>query len=345
MANILINRTDLQILIENYASENNSFHLLSSYQLKGNANATTYNFILNGKQCRIDIYYKEKETKLIPNGKNIEQSNILIEYIKQHSLNPNIETKQIVFSTSDDFCEKIKEYMMINYPESVKVEKNKNKYTFTGYNQDKVYILQYKDKIMLQGKPLYVFSLIINYIAENSDINPEEFSNIICANLGVNIPFKVIRERMEILLGKAYPYIDEAIRKTLSSSIVMMEKHKNDFIEDYSGCLTGAFKTLEGYLKKILKQKYHYEFNKTANFELFDKNNWCLKPGFIKCSKDEEKQLCELYKLFNNKRNVYLHAKINPATTSIISSYMEAESIFTEIVTTIKNSYEVFFGD
>lgn len=345
MAKILINRTDLQVLIENYTKENNSFRILSSYQIKGNTNATTYNFILNGKQCRFDIYYKEKETKVIPVGKNIEQTNILIEYIKEHALNPNIETKQIIFPSNVDFCDKIKEYMLLYYPESVKVETNKNIYIFIGYNQDRVYIHQYKDKIMLQGKPLYVFGLIISYIAENTDIDLESFSNLMCTNLDVNVPFKAIRERMEILLSNAYSYIDEAIRKTLSSSIVMLEKHKDGFIEDYSGCLTGVFKTLEGYLKKVLKRKYHHQFNSNATFELFDKQNWCIKPGYIQCNESEERQLCELYKLFNNKRNVFLHSKINPATTSIISSYMEAESIFNEIVTAIKESYDVFFGD
>lgn len=345
MANILTNRIDLQILIENYTKENKSFRILSSYQLKGNTNAFAYNFILNGKQCRIDIYYKEKETKLIPIGKNIDQANILIEYIKQHALNPNIETKQIVFPSSDNLCNSIKEYLLLNYPQSVRVEIVNNKYTFIGYNQDRVYVHQYKDKIMLQGKPLCVFSLIINYIAENTDIDLETFTNLMCTNLEVNVPFRLMRKRMEILLSNAYLYIDEAIRKTLSSSIVMMEKHKNDFIEDYSGCLTGAFKTLEGYLKKVLKQKYHHNFNRTSSFELFDTNNWCLKPGYIECNENEEKQLCELYKLFYNKRNVYLHSKINPASTSIISSYMDAESIFNEIVDTIKKSYDVFFGD
>jgi len=78
---------------------------------------------------------------------------------------------------------------------------------------------------------------------------------------------------------------------------------------------------------------------------MFDTYTWTLKSGYFECTKQEERQLCALYKLFNNKRNTYLHAKINPSMTSVISSYMEAENIFTDIVTTIKTSYEVFFGD
>ena len=39
MANILINRHDLPILIENYTKNNDTFRLLNSYQMKGNPNA------------------------------------------------------------------------------------------------------------------------------------------------------------------------------------------------------------------------------------------------------------------------------------------------------------------
>lgn len=345
MASILINKNDLPILIENYSKENNTFRLISVFQIKGNNNAFTYKFILNGKSAQINIYYKEKETKIIPFGRNVEASKILIEYIKSHSLNPNIETKQIVFPSKDLLCEQMKNYFTVFYSDRVKIEQTGNQYTFIGYNQDRVYIHQYKSKVMIQGKPLSVFGLIISYIAENTDIEIENFSNTLCESLNLNLPFSVVREKMQILLGRAYGYIDEAIRKTLSSSIVMLEKHKNDFLEDYSGCVTGAFKTLEGYLKKVLKKKYGHKFNRNATFEMFDTYNWSLKPGFINCETNEEKQLCALYKLFNNKRNVYLHAKIDPSMTSIISSYMDAESIFKEIVEAIKNSYEVFFGE
>ncbi len=345
MASVLINRNDLSILIENYVKHNDTFRLLSSYQIKGNPNAYVYNFLLEGKNCTIHVFYKRKETKIIPIGKNAEQSNLLIDYIKKHSLNPNIEAKQIVFPSTPTLCEDMKNYFTMICPESIKVEIKANNYIFVGYNQDRINIHQYKDKIMIQGKPLFVFGLVINYIAENTDIDLKDFSDLMCKNFDINMPFVAVRERMENLLGKSYEYIDEAIRKTLSSSMVMLETHKNDFLEDYSGCVTGAFKTLEGYLKKILKKKFHHSFNRLATFEMFDTYTWTLKSGYFECTKQEERQLCALYKLFNNKRNTYLHAKINPSMTSVISSYMEAENIFTDIVTTIKTSYEVFFGD
>lgn len=343
MANILINRNDLPILIENYTKNNDTFRLLNSYQMKGNSNANVYDFIVEGKKCTINVFFKQKETKIIPIGKNTEQANLLIDYIKEHSLNPNVETKQIVFPSTSTICEDMKNYFAITCPELVNCEVNGNCYVFIGYNQDRVNIHQYKDKIMLQGKPLYVFGLIINYMAENTDIELNDFSDLMSKSLNANMPFSIVREKMENILGKSYIYIDEAIRKTLSSSIIMLETHKNDFLEDFSGCVTGAFKTLEGYLKKILKNKYHHNFNKSAAFEMFDKDT--LKQGYIICTKQEEKQLCDLYRLFSDKRNTYLHAKVNPSMTSVISSYIDAKSIFDEIVDTIKSSYEVIFGD
>lgn len=345
MANILINRHDLPILIENYTKNNDTFRLLNSYQMKGNPNAYVYDFILNGKQCTINVYYKQKETKILPNGKNTEEANILIDYIKEHALNPSVETKQLVFPSTSTLCEDVKNYFAIMCPELVNCEVNDNCYIFIGYNQDRVNMHQYKDKIMIQGKPLFVFGLIIDYIAENTNIELNDFSDLMSNGFNINMPFSIIREKMKNILGESYGYIDEAIRKTLSSSIIMLETHKNDFLEDFSGCVTGVFKTLEGYLKKILKNKYHHQFNKTATFEMFDSKAWTLKSGYIACTKQEERQLCDLYKLYNDKRNTYLHAKVNPSMTSVISSYIDAKSIFDEIIDTIRSSYEVIFGD
>lgn len=345
MANILINRNDLPILIENYTKSNDTFRLLNSYQMKGNPNATIYDFVVEGKMCTINVFYKQKETKIIPIGKNTEQANLLIDYIKEHSLNPNVETRQIVFPSASTICEDMKNYFATTCPELINCEVNGNCFIFIGYNQDRVNIHQYKDKIMLQGKPLLVFGLIINYMAENADIELNDFSDLMSKSFNANMPFSVIREKMEDILGKSYVYMDEAIRKTLSSSIIMLATHKNDFLEDFSGCVTGAFKTLEGYLKKILKNKYHHKFNKSAAFEMFDRGTWSLKSGYFLCTKQEEKQLCDLYKLFSDKRNTYLHAKVNPSMTPVIPSYIDAKNIFDEIVDTIKSSYEVVFGD
>lgn len=343
MANILINRNDLPILIENFSKENNTFKIINFYPKKGNSNGFTCNFILDGKKCLLDIFYKQKKTTIVPVGKNIETTNLLIEYIKNHSLNPDIEGKQLTFETSQNFCEKMKDYFITAYPDLVSINQKENLFIFIGYNQDQVNIHQYKNKILIQGKPLSVYSLIMNYIAENTSINLKDFSNDLCNNMSVNTPFSMVRKNMENMLGLAYDYIDEPLKKTLSSSIIMLKKYKYDFIEDYSGCVTGAFKTLEGYLKKILKYKFDYQFPHNS-FELFDSSTWTIKPKYINCSAKEEKLLCSLYKIYKNKRNIYLHSKINPSTTPIIASYYDAESIFNEIVNIIKNSYNVFMG-
>ena len=58
----------------------------------------------------------------------------------------------------------------------------------------------------------------------------------------------------------------------------------------------------------------------------------------------EKDILFELYRIYKNKRNVYLHSSIDPSQTKIIEKLSEAQSISDEILYTIKKSYNVIFG-
>lgn len=343
MAEFLINQNDLKYIIDNYALQNNTFSIISVLSQKGNTNAYRYRFVLNGKQCQMDVYYKSSCVKIVPIT-NVETVNTLIDYVRDKALDPNIEATQLIIPTNNNFCEEMKDSFMVEYP-YISIVKENNKYQFTGYNQDKVTIHQYSDKMMIQGKPLYVFSLIMNYIAENSDISLEEYCSSLKDYSSTNQPFDALQVKINTMLGdELYNYLDDAILKTLSSSVIMLD-NKQSSIEDYSGYVTGAFKTLEGYLKKVLSQFFHYQF-KTRAFEMFKKinGNWTLIPGTIACTEEQEAALVELYTVFSSKRNTYLHAAINPAMTALIRTYMDAQSIVDEIVAKLKKSHIIFFG-
>lgn len=343
MAELLINQNDLRYIIDNYALQNKTFSIISMLQQKGNANAYRYRFVLNGKQCQMDVYYKSNCIKLVPIT-NVETVNTLIDYVRDKALDPNIEAAQIIIPANSSFCEEMKNLFMVEYP-YINIVNESNKYQFIGYNQDKVTIHQYSDKILVQGKPLYVFSLIMNYIAENSNISLEEYCSSLKDYSNTNQPFDALQVKIKTMLGyELYNYLDDAILKTLSSSVIMLD-NKQSCVEDYSGYVTGAFKTLEGYLKKVLSQIFQYQF-KTRAFEMFKKINgkWTLIPGTIACTEEQEATLVELYTVFSSKRNTYLHAAINPAMTALIRTYMDAQSIFDEIVAKLKESYCIFFG-
>ena len=346
MADICINRENLNYILDTYSQEDTTYRIIEKFPKKGNSNAETCKFILAGNECTIDIFYKKDGTKLIPVGKNIDTANILIEHVSLKGLNANIESKQMVIITNSDFADEMQGYFDMNYTNIVKVEKAGNKYVFQGCNLDKVTIHQYKDKIMIQGKPLYVFSLIMDYIANVADVAFEDYYEKYSDFVGSDMSFTSIRSYMQSDLGELYNYLDEALLKTLASSIILLNQNKNNSIGDFSGCLTGSFKTLEGFMKKILSQKYKYKFSRQGKFDMFDKINgaFIVKRGSVSASQEECKCLESLYTLFNNKRNTYLHAKINPAMTSNIESYIEAKSIYEQIIDELKYAYNVFYG-
>ena len=79
-----------------------------------------------------------------------------------------------------------------------------------------------------------------------------------------------IRETIKANLSNSYTFLDEALIKSLSGSITSLKTIKES--EDYTCCVTGAFKTLEGYLTKVLVNKYSYKIDKKNKFSMFYKD-------------------------------------------------------------------------
>ena len=131
--------------------------------------------------------------------------------------------------------------------------------------------------------------------------------------------------------------------KSLSGSITSLKTIKES--EDYTCCVTGAFKTLEGYLTKVLVNKYSYKIDKKNKFSMFykDKGNLSKIENDKLISNDEKEYLIKLNKIYSNKRNVFLHATIEPSQTRIIENWQEAKEIVDEIIENIEKSYNVFY--
>lgn len=345
MAEIYINADDLNHFIAEYGKIDKSFGIKNIYE-KGNRKIC--NFHLKGKECKVTFYIKKNTVNMIPEGKNKDEANLLIEYIKSKGMSTDAESQTVVFKFEEKMLQRMIEYFneeRIGLIKSVQVAENRFK--FTGYNRDEVTLSFYpqKQKAMIQGKPLQAFCIIATYLSELDDFNFDEIVELNNNFSGGTTASSIIRDEMKEKLGNAYTYLSEALKKSISGSISLLKA--KIYCEDYKGCLAGAFVGLEGYLKEILKNKYHYKLQKTNTFSMFHIDRETEKcPIDLKSdiTEKEKIELKKLYSLYSDKRNVYLHATIDSSLTAIIPNIKDANSLSNEIIDTIKNSYDVFFN-
>lgn len=343
MAEICINEKDIKSLIESYKKENNTFNLYSYSELKGNKRVCK--FFINNQECRIDIWIKKSSVKVIPT-KNPNYANKLIEFITKNTQNANISGTQSVFQFSRSMLDYLLNKIDDEYYGLITYTRNENIIRFKGYNGDIVTFTYYenKNKAMIQAKPLVTFGIIVNILTEITDISIDEIIDINKALANVNMPTDKIREKMKNILKNSYTYLDEAILKSISGSMTLLEQ--NDYSEDYTGHITGIFKALEGYLKKVLSKKFNYKIKKKQSFSMFykDKGNNSEIDLDNNLTQDEKDALNRLYSIYSDKRNVYLHSTVDPSQMRIIEKISEARNLADEILNKIESSYDVFFN-
>ena len=92
--------------------------------------------------------------------------------------------------------------------------------------------------------------------------------------------------------------------------------------------------------------KYRYRFNRGATFDMFKKdpaNGYlCAIEMNTAIPTIEQHHLLNLYNIFQNKRNVYLHGSGISNSTRVIKKYSEARDILNEIMNAICESYKCF---
>ena len=343
MAEININKNDLEDIIKSYKKENDSFVFKS---FTGSADKKICTFIINKKECKIQLFIKKKGTiNILPIGSNKEESNMLIQYIADKGFSTEVETKQFTFKCKKDNINALIEYVRNEFPGLVEYSQYKdNILKFTGYNGDVVTLNYYPttQKVMIQGRPFSAFSIIATFLSTLPDISFDEIVNLNNTFIDVNTPSSIIRDEIKDKLGDdVYKYMSEALIKSISGSLSLLRQ--NCFCEDYKSCLAGIFVALEGYLKEILVNKYNYKLKPKASFYMFkkDKLTGICKIKNNTIPQNEKDELNKLYSLYCDKRNVYMHSAIDSKQTAIIPKLKDAKSLANEILETIKDSYKI----
>lgn len=343
MAEININKNDLEDIIKLYKKENNSFVFKS---FTGSEDKKICTFVMNKKECKIQLFIKKKGTiNILPMGNNKEESNMLIQYIAAKGFSTDVETKQFTFKCKKDNVEALIEYVRNECTGLVECNQYKdNIFKFTGYNGDVVTLNYYPttEKAMIQGRPFSAFSIIATFLSTLPDFSFEEIVNLNNTFIDANTPSTIIRDEIKDRLGDdAYKYMSEALIKSISGSLSLLRQ--NCFCEDYKSCLAGVFVALEGFLKEILVNKYNYQLKPKSPFYMFEKDKltgMCkIKNNTI--TQDEKDELNKLYSLYCDKRNVYMHSAVDSKQTAIIPKLKDAKSLADEILKAIKDSYNI----
>ena len=313
----------------------------------GNDSKRRCNCFIDGQECIIDFYIrKDGKVRIMPVGKTAPIANKLIEYIGKKTIKASVDSKTWVFYCENSVIEEMVTYFETECNELVNVTVTENSIKLKGYAGDTVTCTFYEKsgKLVIQAKPVGTFCLLVTFLSQMDGINMSDIINITNELTSQNITQEVIRSEMKNMLPNSYDYLEEALKKSIAGSLILLKR--KDYSEDYSGYVTGEFKALEGYLKKLLTQRYNYKFTRqNKNFYMF------FREGGEKSQIDkdnnipaEEKAvLNELYSIYQNKRNVYLHSSLEPSQTKIVENISEVQSLSNQILSTIERSFNIIF--
>lgn len=341
MAKIHINTNDIKRLIKSYASLNETF-MLKSYI--GDENKKICRFNLNGMDCAIDIYIKSNYVNFVPKGKNVDECNKLIDFIADKGYSASVKPEQFSMHCRVETLNKLEEHISSELNGILTINKLDNLYKVVGYNGDTITIHFYpqKEKILLQGRPYQAYSIILSFFASLPEYDLDDIVTMGTLSKAPSNEIELVRQEMKDCLGNVYGYLDDALLKSISGSISMINQLKD--AEDYTGCLTGAFKALEGYLKKLLNSQFGYVLKKSNTFNMFYKKNGVNEIDLNGTIPREVKEsLNKLYSMYSNKRNVYLHTTVDPALTRIIKRREEAKDLLYDILALLNRTYSIIF--
>jgi len=333
--NLHLNQETFDTILNNYPN-------ISFINKEPKPQLTQYTIMIDGKKVLLNVFFKKDGTTTIsPNvGKEQELGKNIASFLKEKLSYSDIE--QVNFSTtniSDEVFELLKEYLgeceidekLINKVNGIKTKhtsKYKDSITITRYNNGNT---------QFQGKPLYVFSEIRNFLIDILEIKEIiDFENQVYK---VNIDVNDIKEELSMILPNSYGYICTTTQKMLSSALTL--KKIDIELEDYTAFAFPALRGLESYLKIIFQEKnIRIVSNK---FNHFDKNHgkYTLKSEYkaeINCNKTVN-CIEKCYNYLSVNRHPLFHASNISTTSRLLTNKNDAINIVNTIFKLIEETY------
>lgn len=340
MAKILINKDSLQYVLDKFFLENKN---CNKKEIRFSQNKVICKFFVDRKDCQVDIHLLKNGINPICVGKNKELASILIKYLETKGTLDDQSSQQLVIKNSD-ILNDILDYIESDFAGKITITTINNRYVLTSFNNDKITITKNEGNILIQGKPYYTFNIVLTFIASLDLISFDEYVELGNQFSEETYNANIIRDRIKQILRTSYSYMEEAQLKSISGSFSFI--NSNIASEDYSSPLTGVFKALEGYIKKLLTQKFNFKL--THNLSPFRKDKKTGKTEIDLRTDIAQKDKDALYKLYDaycDKRNVYTHSTVDPAQMRVIQNYKEAEELRDEILEIIEETYKIIFRE
>ena len=344
MAELLMNENDIEKLVRSYGNIDNTFVYTNWY--KESSTKYVFRFYINNKNCTLNVFIKKGSCNVLPSGKNIEVCNKMIDYLKTICIDADVKSETYSIDCERKYSSDLLTYLKEEKLATVNAKKNKDQYELIGYAGDIVHYNIFDKKLVIQGRTLCIFGIIINYLSNYIDV-----SKLLNKNIDTSQPYlthnKLIEDEVRTRINEAYDFVDDNLRSSLISSYKMIDLCNNSTLmfEDYTGLLTGAFKMLEGYLKKTLLEKFCYSIDSRTPFKMFyiDRTtSKCYIDNDTNLSDDERNHLKKLYGLISSKRNPFLHGSGVVGDTQIINNFGYANDILNDILDEINEAHKVF---
>jgi len=333
--NLCLNQEAFNTILKNYPN-------LTSFNKNIKPQLTQYSIIINEKKVLLNVYFKKDGTTTInPKvGKEQELGNSIAIFLKDNLSFSNRE--QVNFSTkniSDDNFELLKEYLKdCKIEETLINEINGKKTRHSSKYQDSITITRYNNgNTQFQGKPLYVFSEIRNFLIDILEIKEIiDFENQVYK---VDINVNDIQEELSTILPNSHSYICTTTQKMLSSALTL--KKIDIELEDYTAFAFPALRGIESYLKIIFREK---EVTFDGNgFNHFDKNHgqYSLKNEYktqVNCIKTVN-CIEKCYNYYNTNRHPLFHASNISTTSRLLINKNDAIQIIDTVFKLIEETH------
>lgn len=333
--NLYLNQETFDAILNGYPN-------ISSIHEDVKPQLTQYTITIYGKKVLLNVYFKKDGTTTInPNvGKEQELGKDIASFLKENLSFSNIEL--VDFSTksiSEEDFKFLKEYLVDCKIDEEFVNKiNGEKTKYTSKYKDSITITRYNNgNTQFQGKPLYVFSEIRNFLIDILEIKEIiDFENQVYK---VDINVNDIQEELSAILPNSYTYICPTTKKMLSSALTL--KKIDIELEDYTAFAFPALRGIESYLKIIFKEKeVAFEGN---GFNHFDKNNgqYSLKNEYktqVNCIKTVD-CIEKCYNYYNKNRHPLFHASNISTTSKVLTKKNDAIKIVDTVFKLIEETY------
>jgi hypothetical protein len=324
---------------------------------------TRVEYIQDNCNVMVEFLFRTNGTTTIHTklGKSQDKGSELAFYLKQNLVEDErrsvfITVKDIDQSTFDLLLEFLKEL----YEEDVDIAKAKpvlvsdNEIQMvvkaTSQYNDSLSLTHYKtkNKLLIQGKPLYTYSQVCYFLSEFTNLNGflaivqkgEEDTSLI------SVDSDSIEGTLQSLLPNTYFHLGDGILKMLRTSYALKDLPIS--LEDYSSYVFPALRALEGVIKKMLFIRGHSEGRNGYAFgRIFWKDTllgkYSVKPQFTEHFDDPEfcnaLELC--YNYYNQQRHGLFHAEEFTDASRFIETQELASQIIDEVVRLIDSNYKI----